>query len=58
MGVYAGIQNSQSGYNYNYNNGQQQINNRPYGPSNSNVGGSYGGLSPWPFVQPIPPQPG
>ncbi|KAI6189207.1 hypothetical protein M3Y98_00437700 [Aphelenchoides besseyi] len=46
-GVYAGLQSSQSGYNYNYN---TNPNNRPYGPTNTNVGGSYSGLSPWPFV--------
>lgn len=58
LGVYAGIQNSHGGYNYNYNanNQQQSIQpyNRPYGPENSNVGGTYGGLSQWPFISPIP----
>ncbi|KAI6224419.1 hypothetical protein M3Y99_01398700 [Aphelenchoides fujianensis] len=54
-GVYAGLQSSQSGYNFNYN-GQQNSNanvnpnNRPYGAPNTNVGGTYGGLSNWPFV--------
>ncbi|CAD5220318.1 unnamed protein product [Bursaphelenchus okinawaensis] len=65
-GVYAGVNGNQGSYGaipngvissvpnnqIPRNQGSSPLSQRPYGPTNTNVGGSYGGLSPWPFLPP------
>uniref|UniRef100_A0A1I7S5F6 Uncharacterized protein n=1 Tax=Bursaphelenchus xylophilus TaxID=6326 RepID=A0A1I7S5F6_BURXY len=57
-GVYAGINGNQASYGNvpgffpEPNRPPSPLAGRPYGPTNTNVGGSYGGLSPWPFMPP------